>query len=42
MMIDLHGITPLQKRRNDSIDYSYNVIENNSNAGDINDDEIKS
>ena len=43
-MIDLHGIKPLQKRRNDSIDYSYNVIENNSGdidsgAGDINDDD---
>jgi hypothetical protein len=44
MMIDLHGITPLQKRHNDSIDYSYNIIENNSGdidsgAGDINDDD---
>ena len=43
-MIDLHGITPLQKRHNDSIDYSYNIIENNSGdidsgAGDINDDD---
>ena len=28
MMIDLHGITPLQKRRNDIIEYSYNSIEN--------------
>jgi len=44
MMIDLHGITPLQKRRNDSVDYSCNIIENNSGdidsgAGDINDDD---
>ena len=44
MMIDLHGITPLQKRRNDIIEYSYNSIENNSGdidsgAGDINDDD---
>ena len=43
-MIDLHGITPLQKKHNDSIDYSYNIIENNSGdidsgAGDINDDD---
>ena len=43
-MIDLNGITPLQKRHNDSIDYSYNIIENNSGdidsgAGDINDDD---